>query len=278
MIRYLTAAVAALALLAAPAAAQADPGKIPVASDCNTGWFVNQDEGDYLPEQKPDGFAFAGKDLVHHDTALLDFDAVDKTSKSFVATEAGKVVFKMETGGDGPYSTIVVEPTGKVWSTAFKPEAVGGISNPVDKLTDLIGKPDAMKAGKVPYTAASRVKTFGVGYYTETGTTVVSAVTFHGHTYSLKCAPKPSPSTSSPTATPTATKPTTTPATTRPPTSPTSSPVPGAGTGDGGTSTGEGLPVTGSSAGVLAAWASAVLLIGAGLFVLARRRRNRFVA
>lgn len=274
MIRYLTAALVAAVVWLTPAAAQADSSPIPVESKCNTGWYVNPDEGAFLPEQTEAGLKFEGKDLVHHATAPLDFTDFDKTTKGFVATTPGKVVFKAETSG--PYGNIVINADGKLWSTAFKPEAVGGQNQPVDKAADLIGKPDSMKPGKDPYTSASRVVTFGVGYWVEDGDTVVSSITFHGHTYSLTCKPKPSPSTSSPTATPTTTRPTTSPATTAPPTSGT--PVPPAQGDDGGTSAGDGLPVTGPGVAWLIGGAAFLVAGGGVLFLAARHRRTRFQA
>jgi hypothetical protein len=266
-------------LLAAPGYATTGDG--PSYATCANleGWYANPDEQDQKPAPKEAGLEFSDKNLIHHATEPLDFTDVDKTNRSFTATVAGKVVFKMETSG--PYSTIVTNADGKVWSTAFKPEAVGGQNTPVDKLEDLIGKPDAMKPGKVPYSAASRVTTFGVGYWVQEGSTIVSEVKFHGHTYPLTCKPKPSPSSSSSaTSTPTTT-PATTPATTKPTASSTSPSPTGAVGGGIGPQTGAGgpsLPVTGPSMGWLIAGGSVLLAGGAAAVLLARRRRVTFGA
>jgi LPXTG-motif cell wall-anchored protein len=77
--------------------------------------------------------------------------------------------------------------------------------------------------------------------------------------------------TTPPTTTPPTTPPTTVPPTTTPPTAPTT-PVPGEG---GGNPT---LPKTGVPVGGIAGGAVALLAVGAGLFVLARRRRVKFTA
>lgn len=260
-------AVAALAV-AIPGTAQATtPG--PSFQTCKNlaGWYANPDEQSDLPTPTVDGLKFEGKDLIHHATDPLDFTDFDKTGKSFEATAAGKVVFKAETSG--PYSTIVINADGKIWSTAFKYEAVGGQGNPVAKAEDLIGKPDSMKPGKVPYTAASRIVTFGVGYRVEEDSTVVSSISFHGTKYPLIC----KTATAGPTATPTKTPIKPTPskaATSRPATTP-------AGAIGGGDGAG-GLPVTGVNVPMIAGGGALILLSGGALLFLVRRRKVDFSA
>ena len=253
------------------------------------GWYANEDEQGDLPQATVAGLKFEGKDLIHH-TTNLDFTDFDKTNKSFEATTAGKVVFKAETSG--PYSTIVINADGKLWSTAFKPEAVGGQNNPVAKAEDLIAKPDSMKPGKLPYTAASRIVSFGVGYWVEAGSTVVSSISFHGHKYDLscKCPPSTSPSASasvSPTVKPSvsasASASASTSASVKPSTSATVRPHVSASAshpvivpaGNGGSS----LPVTGPANGfIIAGLGFLAAGIGVALFILARRRKLKFSA
>lgn len=286
-------ALAVGALLATPAFAT-ETG-VPLVGTCLKGFYVNPDEALLLPEQKPNGLLFEGKDLIHHATGPIDFADFDKTDKSFTATKPGKVVFKAETSG--PYSNLVINADGKLWSTAFLPEAVGGQNQPVAKAVDLIGKPASMKPGKTPYTAESRVVTFGVGYWVEAGDTVVTSISFHGRTYDLDCKPRPEPSKTSaspkPTVTPSATasatvKPTPSGTATVKPTvtvspSPTVTTSPttgvgGVGTEGGSTGGGTKLPVTGPSMGV--AIGAGVVLLAAGVtaVVLVRRRRTSFTA
>jgi LPXTG-motif cell wall-anchored protein len=248
-----------------------------------TGWYANEDEQGDLPQATVAGLKFEGKDLIHHATSL-DFTDFDKTNKSFEATTSGKVVFKAETSG--PYSTIVINADGKLWSTAFKPEATGGQNLPVAKAEDLIGKPDSMKPGKLPYTAASRVVTFGVGYWVEAGSTVVRSISFHGHKYWLTCHPKPSTSPSastSPTVKPSASasasatvKPS---ATTKAPTQPTTAaPSSSAPVVIVGTSGGTSLPVTGANGFILVGLGAIAVGGGLALLLAARRRKVNFTA
>lgn len=184
-----------LAFIASPAQAAG----VPLESTCNTGWYVNPDETAFLPEQVENGFKFEGKDLIHHEAPSSGIDLADMNSVNYTfdATTAGKVVFKVETSA--PYSTIVTNADGKLWSTAMTYDQIGGQGNPVEKYTDFIGKP--VKPGKVEFSGASQVETFGVGYWVEEGSTVVTSIKFHGTTYDLKCVP---PKTESPTPTPTA--------------------------------------------------------------------------
>jgi uncharacterized surface anchored protein len=259
------------------------------------GWYANPDEQQYLPEPTVAGLKFEGKDLIHHGIGTpIDFADMDKVLYSFVATTTGKVVFKVETST--PYSTIVTNADGKLWSTAMTADQVGGQNNPVAKYTDLLDKP--VKPGKVPFTGASRVATFGVGYWVEDGSTVVSSITFHGTRYPLTCAPpvttsptvsptasastsatpKPSASTStSATATPKPSASVTTSATPRPSASSSSAaPVPT--TGDDQTPVAGTLPLTGPGGGpgklfLLTGLGLIMVVSGAVALILIRRRR-----
>ena len=263
-------AAAGLALATAPAASATEGNPLTYEKCKNLhGWYVNPDEQAYLPEPMFAGLKFEGKDLIHHvaPSGGIDFADMDKVTHSFVSTNPGKVVFKVETSA--PYSTIVTNADGKIWSTAMSYEQIGGQGNPVAEYTDLIGKP--VKPGKVPFSGVSEVETFGVGYWVEEGVTTVNSITFHGTRYPLSCLPV------RPTATPATTRPVTTAPTTRPatatPTSAratTSAPavIPAGNSTD--------LPVTGPSGNKLALpLIVGMAVIGTGaLLVLATRRRK----
>lgn len=176
-------AVAALATLtvAQPASATNEP--IPVESDCLTGWYVNHDEGDLLPEQVEAGLLFDGPSLVHYPTSYTI--ATMPTDGAFVADVQQGVapLFKVETA---PYSTINKTAAGKYWSSKIPAGDPGGQSNPVDTPQDLIGKWN--------YTAETAVFSFGVGYANDAGgRAVVSSITWSNATYDLTCKPAAEP-------------------------------------------------------------------------------------
>jgi len=242
-----------------------------------TNWYANPDEQGDLPTPTEAGLLFEDRDLIHHAVGGIDLADMDRVNYSFDASTAGKVVFKVETSS--PYSTVITNADGKLWSTAMTYDQDGGQGHPVAKYSDLVGKPT--KPGKATYTSASMVVTFGVGYWVTEGSTVVSSITFHGKTYPLTCKP---PVTTPPTTAPTTgttTGPTTKPTiTSKPTTRPTgsattSSPAPG-GVTTTNVSDGGGLPVTGPSIGWLAAGGALVLAAGGGLAFLARRRKVGF--
>jgi len=184
-----------LALMGAPAyATETDAHAVKNSEKCPnaSGWYTNPDEGDDVPTQKADGFLFEGKDLIHR--SVTPQDLADVKAGSFVAVgTADKVVFKMET--TAPYSTIVQTPDGKFWSSKV-PAGKGSQSAPVAHVIDLTDADVVALPGKT-YTGATKVVTFGVGYWTESGSTLVKSISFHGHTHALSCKPVASPSTSS---------------------------------------------------------------------------------
>ena len=274
MKKTLTAAVTVVfaALLAAPAhATTATPGADPCK--IGTAWYGNPDEQDHLPDRTTAGFTFEGKDLIHHvaPSGGIDLADMDKVTYSFAATTAGKVVFKVETSA--PYSTIVTNADGTLWSTAMTYDQDGGQGHPVTKYSDLVGKPT--KPGKAPFTATSTVATFGVGYWVEDGSTVVTSITFHGTRYDLTCKPTPEPTktSTSTSASPSASASTSTSPSVSATASSSPTAVPATGSKPGG-----GLPVTGPS-GIITAVAGLILLsAGAVAVVAVRRRRTRFTA
>lgn len=163
------------------------PAQAEVAGDenpCNVqGWYVNPDETADAPTRTPDGFVFDNKDLIHHATSPMDLSDIKPHTGSFEATVVGKVVFKMET--EKPYSTIVQNADGKFWSSAMLATQDGGQNNPVENVSDLIGKD--VKPGKAKYTSDTHVVSFGVGYWDIPGSTTVKSITFHGTKYRLTC-------------------------------------------------------------------------------------------
>jgi hypothetical protein len=222
------------------------------------GWYGNPDEQDDLPDPTEAGLKFEGKDLIHHKTSLA---LTDVKAGSFVAEgDALKVVLKYET--DSPYTTIVQTPEGKFWSSHIS-SGKGSQDQPVDMPHDLVGIPQRGASGGL--TEDTRVVSFGPGYWTETGSTVVSSVKFHGETFDLTCKPAA-----------------TTPPTSKPPTkkpSPSHSTSTGAGglPGGGNNTSSGALAITGPSTPAIVGLGAAILAVGGGLFWMTRRRRARFI-
>jgi hypothetical protein len=250
--------------------ASSTPGPSFATCDNLKGWYANPDEQDQLPAPTEDGLKFTDKNLIHHATSGIDLADMDHVTTSFVATTAGKVVFKVETSA--PYSTIITNADGKVWSTAMTYDQEGGQGHPVAHYSDLVGEPT--KPGKAPFTSASMVVTFGVGYWVEEGSTVVSSISFHGTTYPLTCVQH------------TATAPVSSASTS---TKPVHSGVPshavsstshaaGALTGGGTSGTGSALAITGPPVGFIAGGAAVLLAAGGALIYGTRRRRTTFSA
>jgi hypothetical protein len=275
--RYLTAALAAVVLaLAIPGTAQATEGT--AIDACVPGWYVNPDETDNKPTSTEAGLKFEGKDLAHHEHRPLDL--ADVRAGSFEADgDAGKLFMKLET--TAPYSTIVVTGEGTFWSTAMTYDQEGGQGKPVAKVADLVGKPT--KPGKPALTADTKVVTFGVGYATEAGSTVVSSIRFHGTTYRLTCKPEPTPTPSvstspsvspSPSVSASVSPSATASATVTPTGSTTASPatVPGNAGGE------PGLPVTGPGVAVAIGVGVGLLALGVAAVLGVRRGRRHFEA
>lgn len=190
------ALVALPLMLTGPASATTTDGPSYETCPNLSGWYVNNDESSDKPAPTADGLLFENKDLIHHATDPIDLADMDKVTGSFVATKPGKVLFKVETSA--PYSSIITDADGKFWSTAMTYDQEGGQGHPVAKYSDLLGKPT--KPGKPPYTSATNVVTFGIGYAVAEGDTVVKSITFHGKTYPLTCAaPTQAPTTKTPT-------------------------------------------------------------------------------
>lgn len=240
-----------------------------------TGWYVNQDENgdgnpaadtvDLRPAQKPFGLEFNGPSLIHHaTTSNTGIKLADVTAGSFSADLKTGVLplFKMETAN--PYSTINLTGAGKYWSSRIAPSDLGGQSNPVNSAGDLVGKWN--------YTTTTVVSTFGVGYAKDTGNAaLVKSITFAGRTYSLTCAPPLQTTSPGPIKKPIPTK-----STARPSSSP-SSPV-AVPTAVPPQPPSASLPVTGAPVALLVMGAVAVAAIGAGLLIVARRRKVEFTA
>lgn len=245
-------------LFAFPVKAHAAPAGPSFATCPNLkGWYVNDDETAQTPTPTVDGLLFAGKDLIHHATAPIDLADMDKVTTGYSSTNSGKVVFKVETSA--PYSTIVTQPDGQLWSTAMTYDQQGGQGHPVAKYSELVGLDT--KPGKAHFTADSAVVTFGVGYWTEDGTSTVTAVDFHGKTYPLDCKPAATPSSSASNPHHVST----------PPNRPANGPQ--------GTSGGTGaLAITGPSGWFIGALAVGLAAAGGVLLIAARRRRINWKA
>jgi hypothetical protein len=259
---WIAAAAVILGAFLAPATAHATDAAAPVWGTCPNlhDWYVNPDETAQQPEATADGLHFTGKDLIHHKTSLA---LTDVRAGTFEADgTADKLVMKYET--DSPYTTIVQTPDGKFWSSHIS-SGKGSQDQPVASPHDLIGIPQRGASGGL--TEDTRVVSFGPGYWTESGETVVDAVEFHGVTYDLTCKPAASSSASP--------KPSKTSGSPKPSVSHTAA----AGGAAGGGSTGTGaLAVTGPNGWLLGGIGFGLLVLGVGGIVVAqRRRRMRFI-
>lgn len=239
-------------------------------SSCSPGWYVNPDETKLTPVQKTEGLLFDGPSLVHHTADGLLSEAA--TDGSFVAVVKTGVapLFKFET--NKPYSTINKTAAGLYWSSKIS-TGPGSQGDPVSL---------AKLATLAPYTDATVLVSFGVGYANDAGNTAtVTSVTYAKVTYSFVCTPPvttttkvstsstPTPSkTSSATATPSSSQ----SAIVIPPTDTTSFPTvvarPAANTGS--------LASTGASVepGWLVVGGAALILLGGAAILLVRARRN----
>jgi hypothetical protein len=251
--------------LAAPAQASetAPAAQCPMPKD----FYGNPDEQGNLPTPLYVGLFFEGKDLIHHATAPIDLADMDHVGVGFTSPDnPDKVLFKVETSA--PYSTIITNPDGKLWSTAMSYDQEGGQGHPVAKYSGLVGKDT--KPGKAKFSADSKVVTFGVGYAVEDGTAIVSSISFHGKDYDLTCKP-PVSHTSAPAATPSSSTP-------KPHTS--TSHVAGAGTGvQGGSGSTGALAITGLNVWAVTGVGVGIVAVGGALLAaLTARRRITFKA
>lgn len=225
-------------------AAPAEAASVSVVAPCAPGWYVNEDEAKLAPKVLMDGFLFDGPSLMHRalGTPVVLGDA--PSNGAFVAKVLKGVppLFKMETVA--PYSTVNRTSGGKYWSSKIV-TGPGSQAAPVDSLTDLALLP--------PYTDASKVYSFGIGYANDTGNqALVKTVTFGPTNYPLACVPSASASAS---ASVSATA------------SASASAAPAA-----------ALPLTGAPVWVLVTIGGAAVSIGFAVVLLARRRRVSFRA
>jgi LPXTG-motif cell wall-anchored protein len=234
----------------------------PLPATCTNGWYVNDDEGNLMPTQTQNGLVFDGPSLIHHAASGFFHDAPSDGYFVVKGAVTGNLpLFKMETYY--PYSTVN-KASGGWWSSKIATGA-GSQSSPVPTIAAL--------SGLAPYTGATVLISFGVGYANDSGNkATISAIVFNGHKYDMTCVvtpphkPVPVPTKTSASPSPSATSPTT--ATPRP--TDTGTPVPVAATGS--------LPVTGPGVSTFVIAGGVVMLAGAGLFWATRRRRNTFEA
>ena len=254
--RFAAALIASLllallgALIARPAAATNVAGPHAVVNACSSGWYVNPDEEKLLPKQYPSGLLFDGPSLVHHATGPtpLASGALDGAFTTHYVPNLSKGVkplFKLET--TAPYSTINKTGAGAYWSSKIS-SGSGSQSSPVATLAAL--------ALLAPYTDATKIYSFGVGYANDQGNAaLVTSITFDGHVYELGCKASPSASPSS---------------------NPSSNPSSVKASPSGSRSAPPSLPVTGPNATIYGGGALLLIIIGGTLFLIGRRRRVRF--
>lgn len=244
--------------LGGPAVARTTP-------ECNSAWFVNDDETDRKPENTTAGMKFEPADLIHHNVSGLTTHDLEHGTFTAVPLPDQDSFFSVEvinTNGTG-YATLR-------WNTATsKWDMVTGGELYSD------ADPTALVDSK---SKSHRVVRFGVGYTKNppgTVTTIVSEVNFNGQKYDLTCKPATptktaSASTSVKPSTSASVKPS---SSARPTTKPSArqSPI----VGGGGHSGSPTLPVTGPGVAVAGV---VVLLLGGGLYVMGRRRKTKFTA
>lgn len=294
-----------LAMLGIPLATQAavDP-----ANPCNIqGWYVNSDEGDRVPERKLEGFEFENTDLIHHATNFpLRFLQPGWYAASSTPSQPSFFSVEVRDPTTDAYGTLRWNRSGP---NVGKWQITIGAATPPDPTvtvgTFVDADPVALLKDKVtkwgPFTSATRVVSFGVGYTKDPPgivKTTVSAVNFQGRVYTFKCQkpvdPSPSPSTStstssspSPSSSPTASGSSSSTPSATTSSSPSSSPSASA-TQPSATATAtsgtpivpadneeEGLPVTSGPKFVwIGVIGTAVAAIGAILVGLARKRHQ----
>lgn len=224
--------------IALPASAtENDP--VMVVSDCLTDWYVNPDEGGADENQGDRRPEQTETGLLFSGNMLVHHAPEDDILLADL--EPGTFVADPAPSLNSFFSVEVGAPgyatlrwDGTKWN-------VGGTDNYSDDPSTFVGVKGL--------TAESHVLSFGVGYVNtpNNGTeTTVSSVTFADVTYDLTCAPEPTPTPEPTTEDPTPTE-----------------------TADVAT-----LPVTGPSTTGLVIVGSGVILIGASLILLARRRAS----
>lgn len=235
---YITLAGVGVGMTAVP------QGSHKVISNCSSDWYVNGDEADLLPKQVPLGFWFEGPSLVHRLLAVPVAlkDAPLNGGFTAVTVVGVKPLFKMET--TAPYSTVNKTADGKYWSSKIA-TGLGSQAMPLDTLAALAALP--------PYTADTKVYSFGVGYANDKGNhALVTSITFGGSKFELKCfAPSASASAS---------------ASAGPSASSSSAPAT--------VETGNSLPLTGIKLWQIVVIAGALLSAGFLAIVLSRRRNK----
>jgi hypothetical protein len=180
------AVAGALLIPAAPASAATPDGAHPVTTTCAPlrAFYGNPDEKALVDNVKsgPFGFTFTGPSLVHHAMALTSLADTPKHAElSQSGTVGNPALFKLET--TAPYSTVNLNTygpnAGKWWSSKI-PTGPGSQNDPVTGPADL--------AVLAPYTADTRVFSWGFGYANDTGNvTQIKSVTWMGVTTSLMC-------------------------------------------------------------------------------------------
>jgi hypothetical protein len=235
------------------------------------GFYDNEDEQDRLPVVTEAGLKFSGKQLIHH---AVSMDLKDVKPGSYEVSTApknnGAAVFDdffsievANTSAPVHYGTLRYELTGPhagTWN-------IGGTSlySPVNPTGA------ELEQFATDNNRSTNVISYGVGYPNSPSDgveTVVSSISFHGVKHDLTCKPKPTETATS--------KPTTT-VKPKPSASKSSSHAAAPVAGSGGTS-GGALAITGSSTRPIVVGGAAVLVVGAVLFMLTRKRRAKFVA
>lgn len=256
----LAGGIAVMGVLASsPAQATGDKKHTPTCG-IPTGWFVNGDEQALKPKQTWEGLLFEGPSIIHHAVSPVISlkDGYDGGFMTSGHVQGVKPLFKLET--TAPYSTV--NKVGDKWWSSKIPSGDGSQSHPVSL---------SVLATKAPYTASTKITTFGVGYANDTGNKAIVTLIWYGKSkHDMKCHTSPNASASA-TASPTksmSTSPT-------PSKSTSTAPAGTTPTLDSGTPS---LPVTGAKTVVAVGVGLAAITAGVVAFVVGRRRRIRFEA
>lgn len=259
MKRYLMAAALVAGGLLVPAAAYATD--TPATCTVPDGWYANPDEQDRIPTPTVGGLKFEGNDLIHHAAAGTVEDLTHGTFTAAPAPDQDSFFSVEVAGDDGGYGTLRWNTTTSKWNLT-----TGG---QFYENTD-----PAALADMPPAKRSHHVVSFGVGYTANPPgavATVVSTVTYGGTSYNLKCSP-PVVVTTSASASHTASPSASASHTAKPSASATKTSSTAAAVA------GPSLPVTGSPVGLVVGTGAALMLVGAALMLVTRRRKARFTA
>jgi hypothetical protein len=265
------AALATVTVAMGPAAATPDL----TLGTCNPGWYVNPGETDRKPTPGPTGVKFEGNDLIHHGvTGSIEGLAAGTFTASPAPDQLSFFSVEVRNGNGTGYATLRWNTSTSKWEMT-----TGGTFYENASAAELVKMPEPDRS--------SFLVSFGVGYTNSppgtvaTVATVVSAISFKGVSYDMKCVPPASSSSSSASASASSSsKPPSASASATASQSASTSSTPSASTSSAPVLTpgsSAGLPLTGTPVVLLASIGGSLLLAGAALVLwLWWRNRTEF--